>query len=179
MFKFLMFTVVATEFTKLGFIGSVEGVKIHSFDVNVVALESDDEAKIDELIAMQPEETLCVEITQAEFHSKAVTSSQYARVKQRVEEVYNAEVAAIASTYPLHERETWVTQIAQAKAFQASGNVADVPFLNVLALAEGGSVADFANAVLAKSVAYEMFMATKLADKRKLEKELLAEIGIA
>lgn len=86
MFKYLMFTVVANEFTKLGFVGSVEGVEVHRFDKNVVALKSDEEAKIDELIAMQPTETNCVEITQAEFRDVVIDSLQLARIRQVVKE---------------------------------------------------------------------------------------------
>ena len=178
MLKFLMFAVVATELTKFGFVGEIEGIKVHRFSEDIVALEGDDEAKIDELIAMQPFEIQATEVTQDEFNAIAKTSLQYARVKERVEEQYNQDVAEITKMYPLHERETWNIQLTQANKYLATSNEYDAPFLKVLAVAEGGTVRDFADAVIAKSEAYELFMAQKLAIKRAYEKELLAEIGI-
>ena len=178
MLKFLIFAVVTTEFTKFGFVGEIEGIKVHRFSENIVALEGDDEAKIDELIVMQPFEIQATEITKDKFNEIAKTSLQYARVKERVEERYNQDVAEITKMYPLHERETWTIQLTQANKYLATGNAADAPFLKVLADAEGGTVLEFADAVIAKSEAYENFMAQRLATKRAHERLLLAEIGI-
>lgn len=150
--------------------------KVHSFSVPVVAIEGT-VSEVDALVALQG--FACTVITQAEFKTLIIATEQYKRVKQRVEEKYNVDVSAITSLYPLHERETWGTQLSQAKLFLQTSNEADAPFLKVLASAEGGTVLDFANAVVAKSVIYENLMAIKLAEKRAYENELLLEIGVA
>lgn len=156
-------------------IGVFDG-KVHSFSMPVVAIDGTVE-EVNALISDQG--FVCTVITLEEFKALVVNSDQYVRVKQRVEDKYNSDVFAITSLYPLHERETWGTQLAQAKLFLQTSNEADAPFLKVLATAEGGTVLDFANAVIAKATAYELFMAVKLSEKRAYEKSLLAEIGIA
>lgn len=177
MFRYVSFEKVSDAFTTHTFRSTDEAVKVHGFSVNVVSLEADNNDDISALIAAQSPLIKCEEIAKDIFIEAVKTSLQYARIKEVVEQKYNEDVVIIASAYPLHERETWATQIAQAKKFLETNVEEDAPFLKILAVAEGGIVADFANAVLAKSEAYEMFMATKLADKRRLEKELLAEIG--
>jgi len=178
MFRYVSFEKVSDAFTTHTFRSTDEAVKVHSFSVNVVSLEADNNDDISALIAAQSPLIKCVEITKDVFVEAIKTSLQYARIKEVLEQKYNEEVNVLAAQYPNVERETWGTQLAQAKAFKINGNEVDAPFLKTLADAEGGTVDDFANAVIAKAEAYASFMAQMLARKRAHEKELLLEIGI-
>lgn len=82
MFKYVKFNEAQNEFTKLRFVGSVEGVEVHSFSVNVVSLESESEESIDTLIAMQPVEIGCVVITKTEFQELVSDSLQINRIRE-------------------------------------------------------------------------------------------------
>jgi len=84
MFKYVEFIKVETDNTVLEFRGSVEGVEVFRFDKDVVSLKSDDEAAIDKLIAKQPEEIGCAEITQDEFKTIVSESAQLQRIRNRV-----------------------------------------------------------------------------------------------
>ena len=53
MFKYIKFNEIQTEYTKLTFVQRNEAVKVITFDKPIVALESDNESAIDELIAFQ------------------------------------------------------------------------------------------------------------------------------
>lgn len=178
MFKYIKFTKVSDAFTTHTFRVGDEPVRAYGFDADVVALESEDVVNIDAVIASQNDLINCTEISYDEFKDVVRTTAQYARVKHRVEEKYNADVAVLTSLYPLHERETWATQLEQAKKFLITSADTDAPFLKTLADAEGGTVADFAQAVIVKSEAYQAFMAQALATKRAYEKELMSEIGL-
>lgn len=178
MVKYIKFTRVETEHTVLEFRGGDESTKVNHFSVPVVSIISDDETKINDLINSQPSEINCTEITKDEFKSLIKDSLQYKRIKQRVAEFYDKQIEPLLTEYPLGERETWGRQLEQAKAFKESGDEADAPFLKILADAEGGTVEDFADAVLAKAQAYEEFSAQKLAEKRAYERQLLADIGL-
>jgi hypothetical protein len=177
MFKYIKFNRVRDAFTEHRFVGQGAEVKVYAFDVDVVALSGEENA-IDALIGGQDARIVCEEIVYEEFKYIVQATAQYARVKQRVEEKYNADVAVLTDLYPLHERETWTTQLQEANAYMVSNNETDAPFLKTIADAEGGTVADFANAVIVKSAAYQSFMAQKLAEKRAFEKELMQEIGL-
>jgi len=84
MFKYIKFEDVKVTGTTLTFRGNDEDVKVNSFDVNVVSISADDESKIDELIASQPAEINCVEITQSEFKELVKNSAQLNRIRQVV-----------------------------------------------------------------------------------------------
>ena len=183
MFKYIKFTKKETEFTVLEFRGQDDSVTVHHFSdndalqVSVVSLEGEADA-IDALVSAQPVEIGCETITQDEFKAIVITTAQFARIKTQVVEKYAADVDILISQYPSVERETWATQLIQAKAFKASGDEADAPFLKTLADAENDTVESFADAVIAKANEYESFMAQKLADKRAFEKNLFSEIGL-
>jgi len=180
MFKYVQYDKVQGQYTELTFIQKNESVKVNYFTangLNVVSLEGV-EADIDDLIAYQPVEINCRELTLDEFKAIAKNSDQYKRIKERVAEFYENKIQPLLIEYPLGERETWNTQLQQAKAYKASGDEADAPFLKVLADAEGNTVENFANAVIAKAEAYEVFVAEKLAEKRVYERQLMAEIGL-
>ena len=178
MFKYVEFTKVEAVGTVLEFRGGDDIVKVNHFDVDVVSIESNDIADIDALIANQATEINCTEITQDEFRTIVSTTAQFARIKKMVDEKYTKEVAVLIAQYPAVERETWATQLSQAKAYKISGDEADAPFLKTLADAESDTVVNFADAVIAKANDYEAFMAIKLADKRAHETVLMSEIGL-
>lgn len=177
MFKYVKFEKVEAEFTVLGFRGNNEDVKVNHFDVNVVSLEGDD-SDIDALINSQDSRISCVELTKEEFKEFIKDSAQITRIYQRCEEMFNAEIHPLLKQYPLTERETWQKQIEQAKAYKDSGLDTDAPFLKILAENEGDTVENFANAVIEKANAYEVFMANSLANKRAYEARFKAEIGL-
>lgn len=179
MFKYVSFKKVDDAFTTHEFRGESEGVTVHHFDVvPVVSIASSNEDAIDALIASQSPLIECQEIDIDSFKSLVKNSAQYSRIKTVVAEKYNTDVMEITNAYPLHERETWAIQLEQAKAYKQSGDALDAPFLKTLADAEGGSIAEFAEAVILKSNAYEAFMANALANKRAHERELLSEFGL-
>jgi len=178
MFKYIQFSKVETEHTVLEFRGGDELVKVNHFDKDVVSIEADSEADIDALIAQQANEIACEVITQDEFKAIAQTTSQYARIKTIVDEEYTNQVTLLTKQYPAVERETWTIQLEQAKAFKASLLDTDAPFLKTLADAEGDTVMSFADAVVAKALEYETFMAQKLVEKRAHERSLMGKIGL-
>ena len=53
MFKYVRFTPVESQFTTLTFKQKNNDVKVNFFSLNVVSLEADNEALIDELISSQ------------------------------------------------------------------------------------------------------------------------------
>lgn len=178
MFKYFQFTPASDAHTTHTFKGEVGTAKTITLDGNIAAVSYEVAADVTALVTQQSPLIGVVEITKEAFSVIAQSTPQYARIKARVEEKYNNDVAAITSQYPLHERETWGIQLAQAKAYQASLNALDAPFLKVLADAEGDTVANFATAVIAKAQAYEAFMAGTLTLKRAYERELMSEIGL-
>ena len=176
MFKYVEFEKVETEFTVLEFRGQNDKVKVNHFDVDVVSLEGETESDIDTLISSQAID--CKIITQDEFKAIVINTTQFSRIKKQVDEKYSKDVSVLTSLYPAVERETWATQLSQAKAFKISGDVADAPFLKTLADAENDTVDSFADAVISKSISYAAFMAEELAAKRAYEKRLMNEIGL-
>jgi len=180
MFKYVAFRRVPTEHTVLGFIGATDdnkGIKVNRFDVDVVSIQSDDEAIINEMIASQPEEIGCTEITLDEFKTAVEKSAQVKRIYERASKQLEEALDAIKIKYPLEERETWAVQKEEALKFQASNDEADAPFLKTLADAEGITVADFATAVLIKNSLFVQESAIALSNKRNTQSALLAEIG--
>lgn len=178
MFKYVKFTKVQVPYSTLEFRGGDDTIVVRHFDGDVVCISGDIEADIDVLIANQASEISCTVITQAEFKSIIELSSQYARIKQVVEEKYTQDVGVLTAQYPLNERETWAIQLEQAKAFKVSGVDTDAPFLKTLADAESDTVTNFADAVILKATEYESFMALKLVDKRAHEKTLMSVVGL-
>lgn len=74
---------------------------------------------------------------------------------------------AIGAPYSPQERETWATQVTEAKAVLADAN-ASTPLLNALAAADGTDVAAFAAKVLAKEAAFAAAAGAILAAQRML-----------
>ena len=177
MFKYIKYNKVKTDTTVLEFRGANDKVEVNHFDVDVVSL-SGEEVDINTLIASQPSEINCIFITQEEFKSIVVNTTQFERIKKQVEIKFSNDVRQITALYPKEERETWSTQLYQAELFKTSGNEVDAPFLKILADAEGDTVLESADVVIAKASQYEMFMANALVDKRAFERELLNKIGL-
>ncbi len=179
MFKYVKFEKVPTEYTVLEFLPGDDKTNVNFFTgVDVVSIEADNEAEIDALIAKQPVEINCVEITQDEFKSLVDSTAQVLRIREVVKESYDRDLAVITHKYPLPERETWKIQKEEAEKFLESKNEDDSPFLKILAEAEGSTVEEFANAVMAKNDAFVTYSAQALAKKRTLERELFAKIGL-
>ena len=178
MFKYIKFEKAENEFTTLEFRGDAEGVEVNHFDVDVVSIKGEVEADIDALIAQQPAEINCTEVTQDEFKALVAESAQMLRIYGMCSEFYENKMSVITSKYPQIEMNTWGIQLEQANKFLASGDESDAPFLKTLATAEGTTVDDFATAVVAKANEYSDFSATSLAKKRDLKRTLLEEIGL-
>ena len=176
MFKYIKFEKVETEYTTLEFRGDADGVEVNHFSVDAVSIESDNEDAIDALIASQAVE--CVEITQDEFKALTAQSAQVLRILAQVDEKYSKDVSVLTSKYPLQERETWALQLEEARAYKDSSDEDDAPFLKTLADAEGASIDDFADAVIANAKTFSSFMAQKLVDKRAFKRELTSSIGL-
>ena len=178
MFKYIKYTEVETEFTKLTFVRKNEDVRVVFFDKPFVALECENEELIDELIAYQDELIKCEEITADEFKGLAETTSQYARVLELVAERLEKNMSAIKSKYPESERESWSLQKEEAKKYLETKNETDAPFLKILADNENDTVESFASAVLAKNEAFTIMSANALSDKRLYQVELFKELGV-
>lgn len=101
MFKYLRFKEVVTSDTTISFRAIDDSVKVHHFDVKVVALEGDESA-IDVLIENQPKEIECKVITKDEFKDAVCDSAQINRIRTVVKE-------RIASKYSIAD------EIAMAK----------------------------------------------------------------
>ncbi len=84
MFKYIKYTKVETEFTVLEFRGQNDDVKVNHFNTDVVSIEAESESDIDELIASQPSEIGCEEITHTEFRELVNSSLQLARIRNVV-----------------------------------------------------------------------------------------------
>ena len=181
MFKYVAFRKVPTEHTVLGFVGATDenkGITVNRFDVDVVSIESDDVAVIDDLIASQPSEIGCVEITLDEFKTAVENSAQVKRIYDVAAQKLSELLKAVKKKYPLEERETWAIQREEALKYQASSDEANAPFLKTLADAEGDTVANFATAVLEKNALFVEASAFALREKRRVQTELLAKIGV-
>lgn len=179
MFKYIKFDRVETDTTVLEFRGGDDTVKVNYFTgVNVVSVEAENEDDINALVDAQVSDINCEDITQDEFKIAIETSPQYLRVLDRVAQYYDSLMRTITDKYPVVERETWGMQLEQAKAYKASNNEADAPFLKTLADAEGSTVDVFADAVIAKADAYALYSADALVKKRAFKSELLSSIGV-
>jgi len=84
MFEYVKYNKVSDEFTTHEFRGGSEDVKVHIFDGGVASINSDDVAKIDELIANQSELIGCIKITQSEFKKLVKDSRQLCVIRQSV-----------------------------------------------------------------------------------------------
>jgi len=84
MFKYVKFEKIETIDTVIEFRGGDDIVKVNYFNVDVVSISSEDESAIDALIALQPAEINCVEITKAEFKSLVTNSVQLNRIREVV-----------------------------------------------------------------------------------------------
>ena len=89
MVKYVEYTKVNTKHTVLEFRGGSENVVVTNFTgenmfSSVVSVASDDEAKIDELIALQPTEINCTVLTKGEFKTIAKDSDQLNNIRRIV-----------------------------------------------------------------------------------------------
>jgi len=178
MFKYIKYTSKKQDNTTLTFRGGDEDVKVNYFNIDVVSVESAEEGKIDALVDAQPSDINCEEISKDEFKTLVENTPQVIRVRNRVRTTIENAVKAISDKYPAEERETWGTQLEEAKFYKDGGDEDDAPFLKVLSDAEGISLDDFADAVITNATNYKAFMAQAVAQKRTLEAELLAELGL-
>jgi len=89
MFKYVEYTKVDAEHTVLEFRGGSEDVVVTNFTgenmfSSVVSISSDDEAKIDALIASQPDEINCTVLVQDEFKALVKHSDQLNNIRRIV-----------------------------------------------------------------------------------------------
>ena len=83
MFKYVKFNKVKTEYTVIQFNENPldEDVQVFYFDVDVVSIKCEDEAKIDALIVEQSAEIACEVIGKVEFKKLVSTSAQISRCR--------------------------------------------------------------------------------------------------
>ena len=91
MVKYISYDKVKTEHTVLEFRGGAEDVLITSFTgenikENIISIVSEDETKINELIASQPVEINCIEIDYDNFKAIVQNSDQLKRIRTQVKE---------------------------------------------------------------------------------------------
>lgn len=91
--KYVSFQKVQAAHTVLEFRGGSETVKVNYFDVPAVSIEAETEAEIMALIASQPAEIMCVEVTKIEFMLLVASSSQIKRYIERMKNIYLSKVA--------------------------------------------------------------------------------------
>ena len=89
MFKYIKFEEIKDGATTHTVVDKLEDVKIHYFSVDVASIEAQNEADIDETIALQDAVINCEEITQDEFKALVTNSAQLCRIR----EVIAAEIA--------------------------------------------------------------------------------------
>lgn len=85
--------------------------------------------------------------------------------KQEARKQFVVDMAAIRSEYLPEERETWGTQLEQAKAWDAD-NAAPTPMLDAMVAASGQDKADLVARILAKAAAYEVAVGAALGKKQ-------------
>lgn len=85
-------------------------------------------------------------------------------------------VSAITAHYPQAERESFLKQEAQARAFADGGNwnASLAPFLAEMAAAEGVTVLQKVGEVLAKAAAFEQFMARAIGRRHVIKNQINA-----
>lgn len=178
MFKYIKFNEIQTEYTKLTFVQRNEDVRVITFDKPIVALESDNESAIDELIAFQDVSIECAEITADEFAEIAKLTTQYQRAIDVSNEVLIDAMKPIKAKYTQEEIDSWSKQKAEADKFMETKNPADAPRLTELALAEGGTTEDFVSAVLIKDEIFSAMHNRAMIDMRAKRRELLLKLGM-
>jgi hypothetical protein len=177
MVKYIKFKKVSDEFTTHEFRGGNEQVEVFLFDKPIASIKSDSEAAIDELIASQDVKIACQVISKEEFISLVKTTKQYERVCEIVKEKIAYLLKDIKTKYPEEERETWSTQLEEARKYKKTLNEDDAPFLKTLAENENDTVEAFANAVIQNNETFKALSASALSEKRKLKQQLLSEWG--
>ncbi len=134
--KYVSFQKVQAEHTVLEFRGGSETVKVNYFDVPAVSIEAETEAEITALIASQPLEINCVEITKDAFSLLVKETSQVKRKLQVINDEFDAKVYALISGVPEAERTSWTKQETEARTYLADPLVA-TPMIDALADARG------------------------------------------
>jgi hypothetical protein len=91
MVKYVEYTKVKTNDTVLEFRGGSEDVIVTNFTgadmtKNIVSIASEDEAKIDDLIALQSDEINCVELSQDDFKEFVKNSDQINNIRRQVKD---------------------------------------------------------------------------------------------
>ncbi|WP_416768530.1 hypothetical protein ACM66T_10265 [Sulfurimonas sp. ST-25] len=178
MFKYVAYTTAEDEFTRYEFIELDDRTNVHRFSVPVVSVEYADEQAFADLIAHQPVQIGVVEITAEEFAAQVEVSAQVKRIRNMGADLMARELEPLSVRYPQEERDTWPSQLEEARAYQASGLDADAPNLKKLADAEGDTVESFALAVLAKKAAFDDMWSTALSHKRIFVRDALAAVGV-
>ncbi|MDH0048625.1 hypothetical protein [Comamonas terrigena] len=67
---------------------------------------------------------------------------------------YVVRMGAVANAYPLHERESWPIQLAEAKDLMTVGDNAVTPWMDQCALQRGLTRLELAQRIVAKDTAY-------------------------
>jgi len=122
MFKYVKYNKVKTEYTVLEFRGGDDTVKVNHFDGDVVSI-SGDSSDIDALMALQPDEIECVEISQEEFRVLVGQSAQLKRirdvVKGKIADRYDAgdEIAMSRRTSDDPKRVEYDAYVAECIAY--------------------------------------------------------------
>lgn len=178
MFKYVRFTPLETNETTLTFRSITEDIKVNYFDKPFVSIEADNESSIDALIASQSSEIDCQEITKEEFVQLVKLTSQYQRIIDRGNEKLTAMTKAISDKYPEEERETWPTQLEEARKYKETGLESDAPFLKILADGENDTVEAFANAVIENNETFKALSSAALSEKRVFQQSVLASLGV-
>jgi hypothetical protein len=78
---------------------------------------------------------------------------------------FNKAVKDITDKYPLHERETWHLQLAQAKDYLDNLNTGSL--LQAIATSKDLSVEDMSNRIVQKDIEYQSVLANALAIKNE------------
>ena len=173
MVKYVSFEKVKTEFTVLEFRGGDETIKVKYYDVPVVSIEADNEADILALIAQQPVEIKCTEITRTDFVALTKDTTQTKRALIQINDVFENSVNALIDGIPTNERLSWEKQEAEARAYTADTTTA-TPLIDSLAAARGIDKAYLVSKIIEKADLFSAAVGTLIGERQKQEDEILA-----
>jgi len=177
MFKYVSYTPMTDAYTTHEFNEKDDKCKVHRFDVPYVSAECESEEDFLDLMAYQNPLIEAVEITKVEFEDLVKHSDQVSRMYDVANEQYRKDLEPVTKKYSQEEMNSWPVQSIEANAI-ISGEEADTPYLDALALDEDITVEEAAAKVLLNKSEYDNADAVAQTSKRKTLSELKMKVGM-
>ena len=177
MFKYISYTPFTDEYTTHEFNELNDKCKVHRFDVPYVSVEYEKEADFTALMKAQNKNISAVEITREAFFDMVQYSDQYKRMRDVANEQYQKEMKGISEKYTAEERDTWSSQVAEAKKVK-EGTSDATPYVSALSVSDGITLNEAADIILGNKTTYDDYAAGALSRKWDTFNELTAEVGL-